>query len=422
MAVADMPNSAGYPVPLPATASERRLAEAAKRPLPVIGPTARILLLCARETLDAEQSEKVRLLCAKIDDWRWFVSQAEFRLIVPLVYRHLSSFNEPVAPPSAMADLRERARRAVLSNLAMVEVHHRLVRDILEPLSAPYLFFKGPSFAYRYYRNPELRQCRDIDLLVPRRHLARVGRHLLSAGFTLCAPSRCASDDGLLFLQRFSGMMNWLSPEGVLVEIPSSLDAEWGRLPTEELITQSEMTQIGNLGVPVLSTGDFFCYMCNHHSRHHWARLHWLADLNVLITSTQIRARDMLQHAHVRGFERTVAAGLSLQKAFALNEPWKARIEDPFAHELLRHCLTNLEGSFDQELCLRDSFPATSFDKGAARRRWRSWIVSNWSRFRPRTEDFSARPMPARWHWIYYLLRPFMFVSRKFRTLYSRQS
>src|SRR6056297_1992077 len=79
-------NMARFPVTLPETASARRLAEAAARPLPVIGTTARILLLCARESLDEEKAELIRTLCARVEDWGRFLEQAEFRLIVPLVY------------------------------------------------------------------------------------------------------------------------------------------------------------------------------------------------------------------------------------------------------------------------------------------------------------------------------------------------
>src|SRR6056297_674294 len=75
-----MTNAARLPVALPETAPESRLVEAAARPLPVIGTTARILLLCARESLDGSQAELISSLCARVGDWRIFIKQAEFRL------------------------------------------------------------------------------------------------------------------------------------------------------------------------------------------------------------------------------------------------------------------------------------------------------------------------------------------------------
>ena len=401
-----------FPVALPETASERRLAEAAARPLPVIGTTARILLLCARETLEDGQAELIRRLCGQVEDWGLFINQAEFRLIVPLVYRHLSALNEPAVPDEVMAELKARTRRVTFRNLAMTGVHHRLVRDILEPLQVPYMFFKGPSLAYRYYREPGLRQFRDIDLLIPRRHMVRVGQRAREAGFRPHEDPAWGTDDGLRFLQRFSGMMNWISPEGVLVEMPSSLDGDWDRLPTDELIEQAESVEVAGLTVPVPKTADFICYLFKHHSRHHWARLHWIADLNAILGHPETDLPAILDRARSRGFERTVKAACAIHQAVAQAEPWKASFDDPFAHELFRHCLTNLEGDFEQELALRETFPATSIDIDLKRRRRRHWLQRNINRFRPRSEDFLARPLPARWHFLYYLLRPLLYLGR----------
>jgi len=413
MAEAGMTESGGFPVPLPETASERRLAEAATRPLPVIGTTARILLLCARESLEAEHAELIGSLCAGVEDWDQFVKQAEFRMIVPLVFRHLSTLAEPAVPAAVIAKLKARARRVAIRNLAMTAVHHRLVRDVLEPLQVPYLFFKGPSLAYRYYREPGLRQFRDIDLLIPRRHMIRMGRRLREAGFRPYEHPAWRTDDGLYFLQRFSGMMNWISPEGVLVEMPSSLDADWERLPTDELIKQADFVDVGGLSVPVPKTADFICYLFKHHSRHHWARLHWIADLNAILKHPDCDPSAILARAESRGFGRTVNAACAIRQAAAQPEPWEATFGDPFAHELFRHCLTNLEGDFKQELALREAFPATSIDIELKRRRRRHWLQRNFQRFRPRSEDFLQRPLPARWHFLYYLLRPFLYLNRQ---------
>ena len=401
-----------HPMALPETVSERHLSVAAARPLPEIGVTARLLLACARERLSASHTELLRALCGAVEDWRPLVQQAEFRLIVPLVHRHLSALPEGSVPGPVLTELKKRAVAVTMRNLAMIAVHHRLVREVLEPLGISYAFFKGPSLAYRYYQNPGLRQFRDIDLLIPRRHMLELGRRLREKGYRSNKHPAWSTDDGLGFLQRYVGMMDWISREGVLIEMPSSLD-DWNRLPTDEILAEAGSVNLAGVTVPVPADADYLCYLCKHHSRHHWARLHWIADLNAIVAHPDCNLEMVRSRARQRGFERTVEAALAINQAVAEAEPWNFSFSDPFAKELFRHCLINLEGDFEQELALRQSFPATSIDIDLKQRRRRHRWSRNLARFKPRGEDFLQWPLPARWHGLYYLVRPFLYSSRK---------
>jgi hypothetical protein len=213
---------------------------------------------------------------------------------------------------------------------------------------------------------------RDIDLLVPRRDLVRVGQRLREAGFTSHEDLAWAGDDALQFRARFLGLMAWVSPEGVLLEIPSSLDAEWGRLPTDEIIAEAESVTIGGVPIRVIRGLDFFTYLCRHHTRHHWARLHWIADLDAIIHSPGFDLASAKAQARRRGFGRTVDAACAIHRAAAEPEPWNAAFDDPFAREVFRHCLMNLEGDYAKERELRAAFPTTDIDIEPARR-WLLW-------------------------------------------------
>jgi hypothetical protein len=401
------------PVPIPEPTSEKALLEASARPLPRISTTAQVLLICARERLSIEQFQRLHELCQQIDDWEHVLQQAGFRLIDSMVYRHLSRLPEGIVPSSILSRLRDRTRLVTMRNLRMIALHHRLERDLLGPLGTPHLFFKGPSLAYRYYREPSLRQFRDIDILVPKRYMLKVGQRLREAGFQAYPDPEFGTDSGLKFQQRFVGMMDWIAPEGILVEMPNSLDADWNRLPTDQVIAEAEMVDVEGQMIPVLSSADFFCYLCKHHSRHHWARLHWIADLSAIFESPGFDLARIRERARERGFERTVDAALAIHQAVSSHAPWAHRFDDPFARELLRHCLANLDGDFERELELRDSFPATSIDIDPNRRRRKYWIGRNISRFRPKREDFLKFPLRERWHWVYYLIRPFLHMAAK---------
>jgi hypothetical protein len=385
------------------------------QPLPIIGTIPQVLLLCSRETLTVRQEEHIARLCGSIDDWATFVEQAEFRLILPLVHRHFVRLRPPAVPIAVMDALKGRATRIVLRNLTLASVQHRLVREVFEPLQVPYAFKKGLTLAHRYYREPALRMARDIDVLVRRRDLVRVGQRLRQLGFTMHHQPPGPDDDALHFRARFLGLMAWVSPEGVLVEIPSSIDGSWGRLPTEEIIAEAEAVSIGGVRVPAVRGLDMFVYACRHHTFHHWARLHWIADLDAILNSPGFDLAAARAHARRRGFGRTVDAALAIGRAAAEPEPWTAAFEDPFAREVFRHCLMNLEGDLAQERGFRSAFPTADVDLDPGKRWLQRVVIRNGARFRPRGADYQQLPLSRRWHGAYYALRPFLWTIRKLR-------
>lgn len=382
-------------------------------PLPEIGTAAQILLLCSRERLSEVQADRIVELCAEIGDWDDFLKQASFRMVVPFVNRHLRALQPAAIPHGVLETLHARTRNIALRNLTMMAVQNRLVRDVLDPLDAPYLFFKGPTLAHRYYRDPVLRMYRDLDLLTRRCDMPRLGRRLRELGYTAHPDPLWGSEDAVHFRQRFKGMMDWLSPEGILIEMPTTLDAEWDRLPTDELLAQATTVKVGDLDIPIMPDADFLAYMCRHHCRHHWARLHWIADLNVISDTEWARHPLTMDRARRRGLGRTLAAAFEIDHAASEPYPWKAEFDDPFAHEVFRHMLMNLNGDQATEMRLRDEFTTTDIDIAQPRRWWSRASRNLSGRFRPAMDDFEHYPLPRQRQGLYYLLRPVLWVRRK---------
>lgn len=382
-------------------------------PLPRINTAAQILLLCSRETLTDAQARHIHELCTEIGDWDDFLRQASFRMVVPFVNRHFQALEPSAVPRRVFEALHERTRSAAMGYLTMIAVQNRLVSEVLAPLGIPFLFFKGPSLAHRFYRNPVLRMCRDIDLLTRRRDMLRLGQRLRECGYQAYPGPEWASDDALQFRQRFSGMMDWLSPEGVLIEMPTNLDTQWNRLPTDELLANAGTVTVGGLELPIMPDSDFLAYMCRHHTRHHWARLHWIADLNVILGTDRARRQAGMARARELGLARTVSAAIEIDRAASAPCPWQARFDDPFAHEVFRHMLMNLDGDQVTEMRLRDEFTTTDIDIPQPQRWWSRTRRNLIGRFRPSMEDFEQYPLPARRHGLYYFLRPFLWLYRK---------
>lgn len=87
------------------------------------------------------------------------------------------------APPALVAALAEVARRKAVQGLAQ-EQRCREILELMKQLRVPVLVLKGSALAYWAYRQPYLRECSDIDLLVATRADAeRVVESLAPMGY-----------------------------------------------------------------------------------------------------------------------------------------------------------------------------------------------------------------------------------------------
>lgn len=386
-------------------------------------PTPRILLLCARLELSQEQREALGYLCTQVEDWNAFLREAHFRLIVPLVHRHLSESGEGGSPVAAVPEailqvLKEQSLSLALQNLRVHAVQQRLVQKVLGPLKVEHLFVKGLSLAERYYPDPSLRMARDVDVLVPTWARGALYQRFVQEGFQLrnlpCPPT----SDALAFYLRFKvDDTGWLSREGVLVEPKTDIDKAWGCFPSDELLRAAEVIDTPGGPLRVLPTTPLFVYVAYHHTRHLWARLHWLADIDAMVKDPTFDEGAIRAYARTRHLEGVVSATLALHAAAGEPDLNRAlsHLTNPLERKVFRLCLMNLEGDRDTEVRLRSEFTLWTTEIPLIRRLWVQNVRNYLKRFRPKLDDYEHLPLPASLHSLYYLLRPSLWLLRKFR-------
>jgi len=291
-------------------------------------PAAEIALLCAREQIDVDPDgsvvpgrvERLRDRCGEVDDWPALVRTVGDLRIRPLVHQHLREVAADLVPDPALAELAVAARQDVLRNLQTAEVHLRLHRDILAPMGVPHVFVKGATLAHRFYAQPNLRVARDVDVLVPRDALLDIGHRLRDLGYRADHP-QFGTDAGLRYTTRVLGSMNWLSPEGVLIEVHSALSFEGGRLPADRLLAAPDHVVVAGMPLPTLPLAETVGHVCLHHTRSSWTRLHWVADLDAILRATGGDPHALIASALALRFGRVVAASLGLHGMLASPDP-----------------------------------------------------------------------------------------------------
>ncbi|MDI5921843.1 nucleotidyltransferase family protein [Halomonas sp. LR5S13] len=384
---------------------------------PALSKEFRLLLLFSRLELDDAQARAAQLLCDEVGDWEAFRHMATHRFILPMAYRHLRRLQPPTLPAELLALMKQQVMlhyRHGLSGITSVgEIHQQL----LAPLDIPYVTFKGPSLAVRYYDEPAMRFCRDIDILVPRERMPALLAHALAEGYRPLDPHELAADPvSLTFVARYQKVITLLSPRGVKVEFHSRIDNIGTVYDSRALIDEAEPIRVGNAEVAVLPTDELFVYVCWHHTKHFWSRLHWLVDLDAMQRHPSFDRQSVLACADRHGLSATVE--ICLKMAELLGSP----DFDPDGHhderldELLKLSLEAMQGDLEVEYRLASQKPTPDFafhwqtDSGHRLR----WKLLGWLRiFRPSYADYLEWPLSSRWQWLYRPLRPLRECRRR---------
>jgi len=264
---------------------------------------------CCRWPLDIEA---VRTAAADTIDWRLFANTARRHRVVGLVHAAAQRAGLPL-PPDIADSLAGEARAIARDGLAHAQECVRL-QGLHDRAGIPVRFLKGVALAQAAYGTVTMKHARDIDLLVPPRHV-RAALELLREDYSLREPARemtAAQIDALVVhgsqaeLARDGGRMrlelHWrLSPNAWL---PHGVDPF-------AAVAVTTLPGAGALSVP--TPEDEFIYLCVHGAGHAWARLKWLADLSARFSTVDAqRIAALWSNANARG------AGLCAGQALLL--------------------------------------------------------------------------------------------------------
>ncbi len=269
----------------------------------------RLLVLCARTTVNEFVRVEVSdLVCDGIDwDLVWQLSRTHG--VAPLVYRNLATIC-PAAMPSAIHEAFRRHNQAnVLLNTLLAKELVTLL-DALAAKGVTAIPFKGVTLAQTAYGDFSLRECADIDLIVEQGAIPLARKVLWSQGYQLTSQDTGVdeqSNESYHFFRKRNGIvavdLQWIMARR---HFGFRLDrsALWSRLKPVHLPTKSVMG---------LCSEDLLILLCVHGSKHAWEQLKWVCDVAELI-----RRRPALDWSRVLfqagewGCRRMVMLGLAM--------------------------------------------------------------------------------------------------------------
>ncbi|MGA2953028.1 MAG: nucleotidyltransferase family protein [Caulobacteraceae bacterium] len=214
---------------------------------------------------------------ARSVDWRQVERLANLHLVRPLLLRRAATFAPKPVRGRWTVELRDIGLRTLGLTSALIAVTRSL-----QAAGVPILPHKGPVLALAAYGEIGLRECADLDVLVPEDRLAEALQVLARAGYARDTDLAWLSASAL---RRWTGEVSCRSAQGVTVDLhwrftpphyPLQLDPKW-------LWPHVRPLRLAGAELPALDPEAHFLVLAVHGAKHAWAGLGWVTDLAWLI-------------------------------------------------------------------------------------------------------------------------------------------
>lgn len=362
----------------------------------------RLLILLAKNRLTEEEKAYASRLAGEIDDWDCILDTAGRKHSLPLMRLHLGALGGAALTAAQTALLNAAANETALRNIALINAQKRFVERCLGDIRGDLIFLKGVNLAIEYYDDIGLRPSRDIDILVRPKDFCFAVRSALAAGYRVASSSGffVDSEDGAFdTLMRLEKSVSIVTPEGFTVDIVCRLDKHSGMFDLADPFRFVKTLEFSGEVLPVLEQSFLFNYVCHHHARHVWSRLHWISDLDAMVRAPSFDRNAVVALAAQFGQRGTVEASLDLCDMLGSEAAWSEPEAWPRGACFLDLCIRNLAGDLELEKRVgvfliggEFMFPWQAREDVVARARRSHWLTL----FRPTFEEYAQFPLP-RW-------------------------
>lgn len=383
-------------------------------------PISDALLFLSRPHIPEEDKTRARELCAAVDDWAQLTQIAERKFSLPFVFRNLQRLELGASYTDLLKEMHQQVVLLTFAALRILAAQKTFHSTCVAPLDIAHVYLKGPSLAARYYDDPGLRFARDIDILVSRIDQEKLTRHALKHGYRIFDADTltgCAvSERDLQALLNYKTVITLVTPENIAIEVHRDIDKRLGLFNAADILRTRDRFSYLDMQYSVMPTADLFCYICYHNTRHIWARLHWIADLDAMIQHPSFEKQAVLDRADALGLRANIEACLELHQIATSGAANVLAKDGTRGAELADICLKNLAGDLELEYQLREGeeligLPFKWMVSQEIRKRART--LKRLSRILPSYDEYEAWPLPRALQWIYYISKPLGLLKRQ---------
>jgi hypothetical protein len=361
-----------------------------------------------REIIDLTMYQKI--------DWDLFLKLTIHHRIYPVIYPIIKRFNSNLIPSYVVDELSKLYKKNTFRMFFLCsEMEH--INNICIENQIRIIFLKGPILANELYGNISLRTSADLDILISINDLEKMEKLLSNYGYV--------KDD---YIETVLNDWKWRHHHITFVHPKSKtkLEVHWrlnpgpGKEPKfSEFWERRRTSSITTNSIYYLGTQDLFLFLVTHGSRHGWSRLRWLIDIDRIVKQKP-DWKGIYQH--LKRYHYLHIGGQSLLLASQLfntpfNEYMNKLIMGNRPRELAQEAVFYLENMVN----LHTSpvpLEVASYHKNhlfslMSPQQKLFFILSF---FYPYPDDAKMLPLPKMLHFLYFPLRPFLWVWRKTRS------
>jgi hypothetical protein len=381
-----------------------------------------LCLLCSPNTSPDDLTQRTI-------DWQAIWQLAVRHRVVPVMTDTMRQLG--IQPPADIAQRmavhnKENVLKGMKQSAELVLLTH-----LFQAHNIPFLAFKGLAFNHLAGIELHQRHTGDMDILLAQiDDLSRTDQLLQTQGYQRKTPSA-----GMIFnapqqkhfLTYGKDMTYWHPQKKINLELHFKLTNNSLLFPVSpaELYANRSHINIGETSIPVMSKTDHLLYLLVHGAVSRWFRLKWLSDIPLISRNGQhYEAPTFLTRAQYLGVERMVMQGLWLAHE-QLGMPIPATILTQHKRNAATKKLVQLAKQHQ-----RGAEPLQRRFRGVVSRLgfmlstdfWYAWLLRHEVRYKVNQVavylthfmDWDTLRLPAALFWLYYPLRPLLWLKRQF--------
>lgn len=392
-----------------------------------LSPEIKLVLLCSKLEITGNNLQAIESLLAGPIDWQLFLELTEHHRVYPLAYRCLSTLGHSVVPTEIVSALRQKSRHTTSKCLQMTGELVKVLRA-MEQKGVRGVVLKGIPLATMLYGDLTLRASRDLDILVWPEDMEKAAKIIEAHGYHRMHPSFEVTPARLRnWMRKDHHVEYWHKEREICLELHWRLGHHSLEIPLNHI--ERKLTKVNIAGQQVYTFGaeELLLYLVLHGASHAWFRLRWLCDIGVMLRQESFSWKKLYVLAERLGTETLLNQAIILAQQL-LEAPVPDNISEVVRKDRKAQKLAGMALPFISTINYDSASLKISMPLYYYKHRYDFTLQSGWKQkiafmhglLSPADRDIESVALPDYLYFIYYLLRPFSWFSRRVSELAGR--